>query len=100
MLIKHRTFRLCHNGGNLGRIQVVGSEVTYYTHMRMVPPVKKKHFASTSTIQEVTRHRKGESPTTVGGPKKMEHILRGGINDANNFKVMQTVQGYKRQSSS
>jgi hypothetical protein len=54
----------------------------------MVPPVKKKHSASTSTVQEAARQRKGESPTIVGGPKKMEHILRGGIDDANNFKGM------------
>jgi hypothetical protein len=60
----------------------------YCTHMWMVPPVKKKHVASMSTVQEAPRQRKGESPTTVGGPKEKEHILRGGIDDANTSKGM------------
>jgi hypothetical protein len=49
---------------------------------------RRSTVASTSTVQEAARQRKGESPTAVGGPKKMEHILRGGIDDANNFKGM------------
>jgi hypothetical protein len=60
----------------------------YNTCMQMVPPIKKKHTASTSTVQEAPRQRKGESLAVVGGPKQMEHILRGGIDDANTFKGM------------
>ena len=61
----------------------------YCTDMRMVPPVKKKHFASTSTVQETARQKKGESPVAIEGPNQMDHILRGGIDDANSFKGLQ-----------
>jgi hypothetical protein len=54
----------------------------------MVPPIKKNHATSTSIVQEALRQRKGESLATVGGPKEMEHILRGGTGDANGFKGM------------
>jgi hypothetical protein len=52
----------------------------------MVSPVKKKHATSMLIVQEAPRQRKGESLVVVGGPKEMEHILRGGINDAKGFK--------------
>jgi hypothetical protein len=55
----------------------------------MVPPVKKKHSPSTSKVQETARQRKGESPVEIEGPKQMDHILRGGIDDANSFKGLQ-----------
>jgi hypothetical protein len=54
----------------------------------MVPPFKKKNYASTSTIQEAPRQRKGESTAVVRGPKEKEHILRGGIDDVKNFNAM------------
>jgi hypothetical protein len=88
MLIKRRTFRLHHHGGNLGRIQVEISKV-----------IVLHPYVDGATSQEEAlyinvdspggqRQRKGESPVAVGGPKKMEHILRGGIDDANSFKGM------------
>jgi hypothetical protein len=81
-------FRLCHHGGNLGRIQVVDSEVTVLHPYVDGATSQEEACASMSIVQEAPRQRKGESPTTVGGPKEMEHILRGGIDDANNFKGM------------
>jgi hypothetical protein len=39
-------------------------------------------------VQEAPQQRKGESPTTVGGPREMEHILKGGIYYDNIFKAM------------
>jgi hypothetical protein len=60
----------------------------YCTHMQMVSLVKNKYVTSMSTLQKAPRQRKGEFPTTVGGPKEIERILRGGIDNSNTFKGM------------
>jgi hypothetical protein len=76
-------------GENLEGLKWTTQRKKYCNHVQMVPPVKNKKFTSTLTVQKVASQRQGESPTIVGGPNQMDHILRGGFDHAKNFNGMQ-----------